>query len=329
MFESAVTKLTLWYMGLLLIVSLTFSIPTYSIASARLRHGAEKQTQVITQGLPFDYPTTFGARLTATRDDQLQKDQRQLLLTLLLANFLVLAVGSYVSYWFAKRTLQPIQDAHEAQSRFTADASHELRTPLATMQAEIEVALRGKKLGPNEARDVLQSNLEELARLRKLSDELLALTRLDSGGLKKASVKLSAAVQDEVEHLAKRYNIPIEKQIQSGITLNGDVHLLRQVVSILVDNAVRYSGEKDPVISVHLLKREKITLTVTDKGIGIKASEIPHIFDRFYRGSSATRHSQQGHGLGLSLAKEIIAQHGGVIDVESTPGKGTTFTIIL
>jgi two-component system sensor histidine kinase CiaH len=328
MFESAVKKLTLWYVGALFLVCLFFSIPTYTFASLQLGQAARRQTEIIRQfdGTIIQVPS----RLSALRDEQLDHDRRQLLNNIILANLVILVLGAYLSYQFAKRTLTPIEEAHEAQARFTTDASHELRTPLAIMQAEIEVALRDPKFSAKDGKAILTSNLEEIARLRTLSEQLLNLTRLDRGKLQKTTVHLDKIVQKEVEHTEKHRHIDLEQTIQKNVQLSGDADLLRELVKILIDNAIRYAGDTPPRIAVTLKKTDSQTvLAITDHGIGIKASELPYVFDRFYRGSSATRHSATGHGLGLAIAKQIVDAHGGAITATSAPGKPTIFTVAL
>lgn len=329
MFESAVKKLTIWYVSALFIVCLVFSFPAYVITSNRLQHGAVRQTEIL-QGLddgPFA-TTPLPQRIAILRDEQLQKDRQQLLRTIVLANIAILALGAYFSYRFAKHTLKPIEEAHDAQARFTTDASHELRTPLATMRAEIEVALRDKKFDTSQAKHVLTSNLEEISRLKNLSEQLLNLARLDSGQLQKKPLSLSDLVEKEIKHIEKRSHLTIEHTIEKNLTLQGDEHLLRQLLTILTDNAIKYANDKPPQIGLTLHKNDdQILLAISNQGIGIKASELPHIFDRFYRGSSATKHNVSGHGLGLSLAKQIVEAHGGTIKAISQPDQQTSFEI--
>jgi signal transduction histidine kinase len=328
-FRSAVLRLTSWYVGALVMVCLIFSIPIYNITSKRLAQGADRQGQII-ERLPGVGPRVREAapELRQARDRQLTADRTQLLKNLIIVNMLIIAAGAYLSYVFAKHTLRPLEEAHEAQSRFTADASHELRTPLATMQAEIEVALRDKKLTNNDARAVLESNLEEVKRLATLSNQLLNLTRLDANGLNLQPTQLSEAITKEVHAMEKQTGLKITKTIDQGIAIRADEHLIRQVVNILINNATRYSGSKPADISLSLQQSgNQAVLTVTDKGLGIAASDIPHIYERFYRGKNSV--SGTGHGLGLSLAQEIINKHGGTIEAVSELGVGTTFKVTL
>src|SRR5690606_27239432 len=119
-------------------------------------------------------------------------------------NCIVLAAGGVGAYFLARRTLRPIEEAHEAQSRFTSDASHELRTPLAAMKAELEVTLLSKELDEAETREVLESSLEEVEKLTRLSDLLLKLSRLEYDKLERAPLSLAAAAESAVKSLDKK-----------------------------------------------------------------------------------------------------------------------------
>ncbi len=330
MFRSAVFKLTAWYVGALLLVCLLFSLPMYSVASTRLRQGAERQTAVV-RDLPDPLvPDRIVRLLERQRESQLADDRHQLLLTLFFINAVIIGAGGIASYWFARRTLQPLEAAHAAQTRFTADASHELRTPLAIMQTEIEVALRSKNLPLSEAKEILASNLEEVARLRQLSDQLLGLTRSDAEAISLVKTNLTKLIRDQMKTLAKRYNIPIPVVAEQAVYVEADKLLIAQVLGILAENAVTYSGLKNPELKVVVaLIGDTVTIDVSNQGAVIAKKDILHLFDRFYRGTEATKFNPKGHGLGLSLAKDIVTRHGGTIDVISSAKGGTQFTISL
>jgi signal transduction histidine kinase len=329
MFESAVNKLTAWYVAALLVIVVVFSLPVFSLASNRLDRATQRQGEILRGGPDsrFDNqpPPNF---FLQSREDVVRQERSELLRQILVVDVIIVIIGAVGSYYFAKRTLKPIQEAHEAQSRFTADASHELRTPLAVMQTEIEVALRNKDAQKNELRGILASNLEEIARLRILSDQLLALTKVGTNILSRETFSLSKAVTKRISELEKQYDISITTEIKPNITFVGDEHLLMEIVTILVSNAVQYSV-KNPKILVSLLKeRNVISLNVSDEGIGIKPEEIETIFERFYRGTNGEK-QKSGHGLGLALAKEIALKSGGELIVESEVGVGSVFTLTL
>ena len=329
MFRSAVLKLTVWYVGALFLVCLVFSFPLYNIASMRLRRGAERQTEVVRK-LPERFiPNSIVPMLERQRERQLDDDRHDLINNIVLINLVIISAGAIASYLFARRTLRPIEQAHAAQVKFTANASHELRTPLAVMQTEIDVALRDKKMSIADAREILASNLEEVERLRTLSDRLLSLTR-SSDELKRKSIKFDAVVQAELKQLTKRYKQPITSDIAKDVMVSGDAALLRQVLNIIVDNAFAYSGVDVSAVNVVLKQSEdEVLLTISDKGVGIQPRDLDRIFERFYRGAESESAKPEGHGLGLSLARDIIERHDGTITVLSKPGKGSSFTISL
>ena len=216
--------------------------------------------------------------------------------------------------------------------QFSADASHELRTPLTVMKGETELALRRER--PTEDyRRVLESNLEEIDRMTRIVDELLFLSRADLGEVKMESgpVSLDILVQDiqrQAIVLGQDKNVQVTIGSIEPVTVLGDELRLRELILNLVDNAVKYSR---PGGKVELgLSREGKTgrLTVTDSGIGIGPGALDRIFDRFYRTDEARAHAK-GTGLGLSICKWIVESHHGRIEVQSTPGQGSRFTIIL
>ena len=328
MFKSAVVKLTAWYVGALVLVCLVFSVPMYSAALSKLRRGAEMQTDIVRR-LPESFgPGRYISQLEKQRERQLDKDKNELLATFVAINGIIIMLGGAASYLFARRTLQPIEDAHKAQAQFTANASHELRTPLAVMQTEIDVALRNKTLTIKDAKEILASNLEEVERLRHLSDQLLGLTRADTP-LHLQKTNVSKLVQDEVKVLAKRYKQDIAIDVTQKLHATIDPVLYKQVLDILVDNAITYGGAQPRVTVLLHQAQNDIVLQVTDNGPGISEADQAKIFERFYRGSNATTIKSSGHGLGLALAKEIVQKHGGIITVKSIKNKGTTFSVIV
>ncbi len=334
MFRSALFKLTAFYFGLLFFVCIAFSVPTFSIASERISRGAERQTEIfrdyddpvpVKPGQPgrFDPDGELRRRV----DDQVEDDRDELLQTIIMTNLAVLTLGTALCFLFAKRTLRPIEDFHKAQSRFTADASHELRTPLTVMKTEIEVALL-QKLDAPKLREVLTSNLEEIDRLSALSDQLLSLTRVSEPKDAPTKVELSQLVEHEISTSEKKFSLTIDRDIEDNITIEGIESLLRDLINILISNAVQYAGDAEPVISVSLTRRDShIELVVRDKGMGIDPNDLPHVFERFYRGAKALKKRRNGHGLGLSIAAEIVERHKGHISVTSQPGEYTEFTI--
>jgi heavy metal sensor kinase len=227
--------------------------------------------------------------------------------------------------------LEKIQQVFISQKQFIQDVSHELRTPLTIMRGELEVALKRQR-SPEEYCLILQSSLEETAKIGKLLENLLALARLDSSSVSLARdiADISAIMRDildDMEILAHQKGIEIDFVSQEGIILLIDKdQIMRSFINIL-ENAIKYTLEKGR-ISVEVIRENAYAIiTITDTGIGIPERDLPHIFDRFYQVDRSR--SSTGFGLGLSIALSIIEAHGGSITVESTPKQGTTFLISL
>jgi len=325
--RSAVFQLTIWYLAIIMVLSVGFSYALYRMSDAELNRGLRRQQDVF---LNQTFPNFPG--FDDLREQQMKETRDRFQSNLILFNLIVLLAGGAVSYLLARRTLKPIDEAFVAQSRFTADASHELRTPLTAIQTEIEVALRDPAFTKEAATNLLKSNLEEVAKLKALSDGLLRLARDDAGRDMWESVSLkdvATAAVEQTSSVAATKEISIENTV-GDITIKGDQVSLTELLTILIDNAIKYSNPNTSIKLTAKKKEDTATLSIIDHGLGIKASDLPHIFDRFYRADpSRSKEKVAGYGLGLSIAKKIAELHGGSITVKSTPGNGSTFTIRL
>jgi len=332
--QSAAFRLTMWYLGIIMVISLLFSFALYRTSYDQMSDTAHRQEAAVQR---FPVPLGMEARrdaITQAIDDQLDEAQHSLLLRLLALNLSTLLLGGAAAWFLARRTLEPIEEAMEAQGRFTADASHELRTPLTAMRSEIEVALRDKQLSVTDARALLDSNLEEIAKLEALSAGLLRLARFENG--LDLSTVIDIPVKDIFEAAVDRLQTPLKHRdinldMQAGDeTVAGDQASLTELIVILLDNAVKYSPAGSTITLTSKPAGNSVRLSVADQGSGIKASDLPHIFDRFYRADrSRSKEKVEGYGLGLSIAKRIINLHHGEIAVDSTPDQGTTFKLRL
>jgi heavy metal sensor kinase len=216
---------------------------------------------------------------------------------------------------------------------FSADASHELRTPLTIIRGEIELALRSPK-SPEEYRWVLESTLEEILRLNAIIDNLLMLAKADQGGyhanLSEVDLKtLVDELYEDSEVLAQSKNIQVVLRTNAPITIVGDRIRLRQLFLNLIDNAIKYTPEGGMVTLSMDSQDGFAVFEVEDTGIGIPASELEKIFNRFYRVDKARSRELGGSGLGLSIARWIAELHRGSLSVQSQLGKGSTFRVTL
>ena len=227
-----------------------------------------------------------------------------------------------------------LERSFSALRRFTADASHELKTPLTVVRAGVERAITRPDL-PQETLAALEETLQEVNRMTELLDALLTLARADEGRaeLHREPVDLREIVAEAGETgelLADQAGVVIEIRTPAEpVVLAVDRSRVRQLILNLIENAVKYTPRSGNV-SVQLGASDgKVLLTVADTGIGIAPGDLPHIFDRFWRADSArTRTGERpGAGLGLAICKWIAEAHGGAIEAQSRPGRGTTFTV--
>lgn len=324
MFQSATLRLTAWYVVILMALSLCFSFIVYNIASHELGRAFGPQRAGESRIFIDD------ESVQVLRIQRVEQGNRSIISNLVLFNLVVLVAGSFASYLLARRTLQPIEEAHEAQSRFASDAAHELRTPLAVMQTEMEVELRDVKSTKKSHEAAIRSSLEEVDRLRTLTERLLALS--SRHGLELGSVQIEDVAIDAVNHvipMASLKKTSIDNKVGSqNVIAQSDS--LRDVLIIFLDNAIKYSPNGSKIELTSTVADKHVYISVSDNGDGIGESEIEKIFDRFYcSDESRSKTNVEGHGLGLSIAKSLVDQMGGDIVVTSTLGKGSNFTVKL
>ena len=338
MFRSAAVRLTVWYLALIMILSIGTSFALYHVSSSRLEENAKRQVEFFSGLLGPGNASDF-AKL---RHQQLEEDRAQLKGNLVIFNLLVLIGGGGASYGLARRTLKPIEEVLESQIRFTGDASHELRTPITAIQTENEVALRNPKLSRGEAIELLKSNLAEAAKLRDLSEGLLSLAYTDHDSDYSGEYvvyDIVAKAKDRVAKAAalKKIAIGVPKK-NDNLKARGHEQKLVDLVAILLDNAVKYTptggtitvgaklvlsiGSDEPAPSA-------IELSVADTGIGIPEADRPRVFERFYRVDKARSRELGGTGLGLAIVKHIVEGHGGQVWVEANHPQGSRFVVRL
>lgn len=344
MFRPARIKLTAWYLLIITIISVSFSLVVYTGLTVEVRRGLrlqalrgfveQKEARPSEEGAsPHLFP---GFRATRPPYDPMifEETKKRIALQLVFINLGLLTLSGFAAYFLAGRTLKPIEEMLHEQERFVADASHELRTPLTAMKTEIEVALRDPRFDQGQARELMQSVLQEIDKLKLLSDHLLTLSRYERGLPSRdfEEVSLTEAFTEAVEKirpLADEKRIQITSSLED-IKLQGDKAALATLFGILLDNAIKYSPEDGAINVAATTRKNEAVIIVQDFGVGIRASELPYIFNRFYRAdASRTKSRVQGYGLGLAIAKTIIDRHHGKVDVKSTPGKGTMFTVSL
>jgi signal transduction histidine kinase len=281
--------------------------------------------QYITSGAVTQYNLTF---LDVTDSN---RALLSLLTTFLIAGFIMLFVIAAISFFFAGRAIKPIAETWEKQKQFITDASHELKTPLTIIKSNYGVLLESKD-------ETIESQMKWFERIKAGTDrmttlinDLLSLAAMENmkQGVMNEAFDISKTVTEafqSMEAAAVSRGIRLSSSIQPNLTVNGDSGQIAQVVTILLDNAIKYTNDSG-WIDVSMTKSKRhIICKVKNSGEGISDEDLSKVFDRFYRADQSRSSESGGYGLGLPIAKAIIEQSGGKLTAQSVPGEYTAFT---
>jgi signal transduction histidine kinase len=253
-----------------------------------------------------------------------------ILLTSLIGGVIIIVIAGY---YLAHRALAPVRTAWEKQQQFVADASHELRTPLAVIKSNAELTLRHPSHTVEEEGIRITNVIRESLRMNRLVASLLTLARADANqaGLSLTNFALRELLETVIEQfqpIAEMKGILIKLIMLTEINVTADKERIHQLCVILLDNAIKYTTAGTVEICC-FQKSSNVILKVRDTGCGILQEDLPHIFDRFYRGDKARNRDSGGTGLGLAIAQWIVEAHDGKIKVESEFGTGTEIQVTL
>jgi len=326
-------KLAGLYLSIIMLISLFFSANIYRLSVSELEAGIRKPRPIAQRTFESLLPEQTQKAIQVERENMYEDAKDNIISQLVTTNIFILITAGFLSYYLALKTLKPIEDAREAQNRFTADASHELRTPIAAMQTETEVTLMNPKLNLSQAKAQLGSNLEELAKLTSISEGLLSLARLENSYVayeKTNIIELLHTVAGDLSLLASEKNIAIKLPKGKNITATIDRQGISRSLTIVTENAIKYSSDNSEISIGVKSDKKYVTVQIKDTGMGIDPADMPHIFDRFYRADKARTHQKSnGYGLGLAIAKDIIIKNSGEISAAKNKPNGTVFTIKL
>jgi heavy metal sensor kinase len=231
--------------------------------------------------------------------------------------------------------LERLRKSFDQAKQFSADASHELRTPLTILKGESEWALRSAR-NAKEYKATLTSNLEEIDHMSKIIDDLLILSRADSGEIpfELEPLELSPILRDVYDMgtmLAEKKGQELHLDIDGidSVSIMGNELKLKQLFLNLVDNGLKYTKKGGRIDMTGRVNSDTVEIRVTDNGIGISGDDQKKIFDRFYRVDKNRSRKEGGTGLGLAISRFITEAHGGTINVTSTPGIGSTFSVVI
>ncbi len=251
---------------------------------------------------------------------------------LVLCTLLLLVLGTLSGYLIMRRSIKPIKEFVDKQVTFVSDASHELRTPLAIVQSKIENILANPNQSVYDVSEDLAVSLKELSRLNKLTTDLLALARSDQNKLTYhfEKVNINLVLSEIIDPFIEIASFEDRELVYNGedVDVLVDKDKIRELMIILLDNALKYTNENDSIIVTLKATMFDVIVEVADTGIGITEETKEKIFERFYREDKARSRQTGGNGLGLSIAKTIVSDMKGKITVEHNVPKGTKFIIV-
>lgn len=287
------------------------------------------------RGLNFESTDEEGnkiyVQLLANVDGE-EKTLSNLLNMLVIGTAILITISILASYILSKRMMLPIYEAYKRQTEFVENASHELRTPLTIIQAKQELLLQEPESKIIDKSEDINLTLKETRRLTKMIKELMALARSDSNEyvLNKEDFNIDELILEIVKpykDYAELENKKIELNLTYKKEIKADKNKITELLIILLDNAIKYTGENDTITIKTYSKEGKCNIEVADTGIGISDEGLKRIFDRFYREDKARTRETGGTGLGLSIAHTIVTRHKGSIKAMHNTPKGSIFLV--
>ena len=294
-------------------------------------YGQDEIYRVILSEINIDSVSTnikYAAVLMNTSQIEQISQNHEQLIVVVMASFWILSI--LASLYLARVSVKPLLESMQKQQSFVENASHELRTPLAVLQNRLETLFRKPEATIMESSESIASSLEEVRNMRFLTTNLLNLARRDDGikpELGEVEPDFFNTTFTNYEMIASENNRAFHFENRIHRTIITDKLLLKQLMTILFDNAVKYTEEEGDIHFVIATTERNLYLSVADDGIGISAADKKKIFDRFYRVDKARTRQKGGFGLGLSLAKQIVDALKGTISVKDNKPHGTIFEV--
>ena len=325
--QKRVQRLALSYLAVIMTLSVLFSGIIYAVTSSQLNRSLPPDDHVKQTS---EIEDQFNHRLER-RDN---KTREMVIMSLVVLNGVMLVFGYWLSLLLARRTLAPIERSIEQQAQFVSNASHELRTPLAALLLSNEIAMRKRVLTDEKARQVLSQNVEEIKKLTNLSNSLLELAKSENTLNDPELIDISEIIKEVIgqySQVAKAKQVKIFHNIPDNQKITLQVNAVRQILSILVDNAIKYVPQKVGEVKIWArLNKNSVEFIVKDNGPGISSNDQKRIFERFYRADAArTRTDASGYGLGLAIAKTLADRCGYTIRIKSKPSAGAEFILVI
>ena len=319
-FLKARLKLTLFYTVSLFVIIVVFSSLLYALFVNSIKNN-------------FEFEEGNSSESASIKEYQVLNDAiNKLKLTLIISDAGIIIIVSLLGYFLSNRTLRPIKNSLEEQKRFVSDSAHELRTPLTIMKTSIETVAAGEKKSVKEYQVLTKDLLEETNKLINISNGLLFLSKKDSGVLQNSheDIDISSICEKQInffEPYATQKSISLRSDIKGQYHIKGNYEQLNQLLTNLLKNAIDYNKKDGSVYLSLESDKNNVILKVKDTGIGISPDDLKHIFNRFFKADKSRSMSDSGAGLGLSIIKEIVSLHRGIIKINSILNKGTEITV--
>lgn len=344
LFATTRWKLTFWYVGIILSLTVTLSGLFFLQTNRILRREFVRiEHQIVQESRRNPSPVPPAAKLSVL-ETNLVETRQKLLNDLVILNVVISLIVGLSSYFLSGKTLQPIKVAMQRQKQFVADAAHELKTPITSLQSSLELAAMSPPTAKKTAS--LISDLQtDITQLTQLIERLLLLSKIDYFQNQQQHfnqlncLTLLTETIHQLKPLAqqKKVTLKLTHKPQQPALILGNEDRIRELMTILIENAIVYTAlaPKPRNVEVSLnISRSKVSLLISDTGIGIPNQELPKIFDRFYQVDTARTldspesvPSTHGAGLGLSIAKQIAELHSAHLKVTSKLNHGTTFIV--
>ena len=290
-------------------------------------------------GLFFEKRTIGDATYLAFADANSAAGWKSLALTLVGAAIAALAAFFVISLFFSRWALRPVEQTWRSQRQFIADASHELKTPLTVILADASIALEHPERTVESQRQWIEGIQVEGQRMQGLVEDMLALAKHDTAEvdaqatmgkqqekLDLADMAQRAVLQFEAVAFERGVEIDVAESSSTSVFIGGVQGDIERVLGILIDNACKYAEAGGRVVVGTKREGKHAVIQVNNTGTPIPSSDLPHIFDRFWRADEARTSGAGGYGLGLSIARSIVEEHGGTLSAQSSAEHGTTFT---
>lgn len=316
--------------------STTASIADETLAEAAAQTADEREGSGLLSsvGLYYSKHSTESGTYIAFADKSSAESWQTLALTLAAVGVGALLIFFVISLFFSKWALGPVEASWRKQQQFVADASHELKTPLTVMLANTSILLKHPEKSIASQSQWVESVETEAELMQRLVGDLLFLATPNAARREYAlsPTGLSDIIERNLlqfESVAFEREITVDSEIEEDITVMGNAVRLERLVSTLLDNAYKYAEDKGRIGVTLKHSARRVELAISNSGTSIDPTDLPHIFDRFYRADKARERSVGGYGLGLAIAHEVAEEHGGTISAHSSESGDTVFTVVL